>query len=411
MLNFYLAVVVFFSFTWLFEYLYGLKTGKNTYNGNEFLSNISMGLTSTLVSVCITLISVPLYIWIYENASLSFLKNAVVAQIIVAVIAYDFLYYWNHRWHHTISFLWLGHSVHHSGQTFNYSTSLRLGVIASATSWVVFMPLAMLGVSVEVYFGIYAVQLFYQHLIHTRHIPKLGILEKFFYTPSHHRVHHASNKEYIDKNHGCFTIIFDKLFNTYAEERDDIKTVYGTTHVVTSHVPSNVNFFELNRLIQYLGRKARPIKQWLSALFGGPDYDEQDNTAHLPRPALADYSHNVTKYVTALFLSALFLALYIAINFLNKAQTLDFLSLMSFVILVIGIIDIGALHLNQSPATYRSLIYALVLSILAFFLWQQQQLNITIFAFVLVFLAVHTLILFYKKRPSTHSFEGINYDK
>ncbi len=351
MLKFYLAVVVFFSVTWIFEFIYGAKKKHNTYNGNEFFSNLALGLTSTLTSVCVTLLSVPLYLWLYKNFSAESFKGTSFFHIVFAIIAYDFLYYWNHRWHHTVTFLWLGHSVHHSGQSFNYSTSLRLGIIASLTSWVLFMPLAMLGVSIEAYLGIYAIQLVYQHLIHTQHIPKFSWLEHFFYTPSHHRVHHACNKEYLDKNHGCFFIVFDKLFNTFAEEKTSVPTRYGTTHQVSNHTPSLINVFELKRLFQYLTHPNMSMAKSIHAFFNSPDYESTHSEQTFNPRKMHDYSNHLDFMSVAFFLLGLVGAIYIAITFIENVQELDLVCVLLFLSLAIGLIDLVSSHLNKKTHT------------------------------------------------------------
>ncbi len=344
---FYIGVVVFFSVTWVLEYFYGRAKNCNAYNLNEFLSNISMGLTSTVVSVCVTIVSVPLYKTIYQINFLGLSIKSVLLQFLIGLVVYDFLYYWNHRWHHEVGFLWLGHSVHHSGQTFNYSTSLRLGILASLTSWVMFMPMALIGVPVEMYLAIYSIQLFYQHLIHTRFIPKLGIAEKVFYTPSHHRVHHARNPQYIDKNHGCFFIIFDKMFGTYAEEKSHHDPVYGTTLTVSTHLPSYINFFELKRAAAYIARRANKLSATLRVLFGTPDYEAliDDNKKRLI--PLASYSPNLSLISVVRFVLGLVISIYLAIIFMRSLPGIKVFEIFLLVFLVIGVVDIAAIELNK----------------------------------------------------------------
>lgn len=406
MLTFYIGVVVFFAITWIVEYRYGLLKKINTYNGCEFLSNISMGLTSTVVSLCITLISIPLYEQIYSISPIKGMLSNPWLHFLFGLVLYDFLYYWNHRWHHEVSVLWLGHSVHHSGQTFNYSTSLRLGVIASLTSWFMFMPMAIMGVGVEVYLAIYAIQLFYQHLIHTRHIPKLGWLEHVFYTPSHHRVHHARNPQYIDKNHGCFFIVFDKLFGTFAEEKADDEPVYGTTHVVASHTPSRVNFFEVTRMANYLARHGRTARQFIRVLLGNPDYETfTDTSASQPKSRidLTEYSQSLSTLAVIRFLMGLVIAIAITVVFMEKMTAMQPIELIVAVVLIIGVIDMAAKELVKRVKSgvdwYATLLVGFLFT--ATFL---EIISFSLAAIILVYLALQT---FYRpNKVKAQEFEG-----
>lgn len=184
--------------------------------------------------------------------------------------ALEFFYYWQHRFSHTIRWMWTSHSVHHSTNQFTLPAAARLGwTNAISGGWLVLLPLALLGLHPIAIGLLMALNLQYQYFIHTEAAPKLGPLEWVLNTPSHHRVHHGSNPEYLDKNYGGVLIIFDRLFATFAQERADTPVIYGLTKPVTSNNPFVIAFHEWGNLFRDL-RGARSVSDKARALFGRP---------------------------------------------------------------------------------------------------------------------------------------------
>jgi sterol desaturase/sphingolipid hydroxylase (fatty acid hydroxylase superfamily) len=155
-----------------------------------------------------------------------------------AVFAWDFIYYWNHRFMHESRWLWAIHVVHHSSERYNLSTALRQPVADALGAFLPMGALALLGFRPELIETARGVNLLYQYWIHTEVIPKLGKAEEVLNTPSHHRVHHGSNLQYIDRNHGSILIVWDRLFGTF--EREDEPVVYGLTKNVGSYHPARI---------------------------------------------------------------------------------------------------------------------------------------------------------------------------
>ena len=260
---------LFFFITSFMEFMYSLYVrNKNEYRLNEYLANISLGITSTLAGLLIKAISLGVYDYIYHQWRFFTFEMSWI-YVIYAFLAYDFVYYWVHRSNHEINILWAGHSIHHSGEDFNFSTAIRIGLLAALITWPLFLPLALLGVQLETYLALYSIQVLYQYTLHTQCIPKLGILEKVFYTPSQHRIHHCKNREYIDKNHGAFLCIWDRAFGTFQEELDNIPKKYGTTNPVNSFVPDIINFKEITVQLK-LALQSGNLKSSLNILFGKP---------------------------------------------------------------------------------------------------------------------------------------------
>jgi hypothetical protein len=176
----------------------------------------------------------------------------------LAAIAWDFLYYWFHRFSHEISILWAAHAVHHQSEDYNLSTALRQTSTGFLFGWVFYLPLFLIGFPLEIVLTVNAVNLLYQFWVHTQLIRSLGPLERVMMTPSHHRVHHAQNERYIDKNYGGMFIIWDRMFGTYEPESDEEPVIFGVRKPLESWNPFWANL----QVYDYLLFDARKAKRW-----------------------------------------------------------------------------------------------------------------------------------------------------
>ncbi len=158
----------------------------------------------------------------------------------VAMVGWDLIYYWNHRFMHTSRYMWAIHVVHHSSERYNLSTALRQPVADALGTFVPYGTLALLGVRPHIIQQSRAINLIYQFWIHTDAIDRIGPFERWFNSPSHHRVHHGSNLRYIDRNHGGILIVWDRLFGTFAPEVDEEPVVYGLTKNIGTHNPLRI---------------------------------------------------------------------------------------------------------------------------------------------------------------------------
>lgn len=189
----------------------------------------------------------------------------------------EFFYYWQHRFSHTIRWLWTSHAVHHTPNEFTLPAAFRLGwTSAISGSWVVLLPMALMGFHPVVIAALMAINLRYQYFLHTEAVGKLGPLEWVFNTPSHHRVHHGSNPAYLDTNFGGVLIVFDRLFGTFVEEREDEPVRYGLTKPVTSNNPFVIAFHEWVNLWHDL-KQVRSMHGAWRVLFGRPSDIAQFN--------------------------------------------------------------------------------------------------------------------------------------
>jgi hypothetical protein len=156
---------------------------------------------------------------------------------VIAFVLYDFFYYWLHRLGHERQILWAAHVAHHQSEDYNLGTALRQTSTGFLLSWVFYIPMYLVGIPAEVVITVGALNLIYQFWVHTQHVPELGWFEYVFVSPSNHRVHHAQNDQYMDKNYGGVFILWDRLFGTYQRELSNEPCVYGIRGAIKSWNP------------------------------------------------------------------------------------------------------------------------------------------------------------------------------
>lgn len=209
--------------------------------------------------------------WLYQHRLLDWKLNDPVAWVAL-FFALEFAYYWFHRASHRVRWFWATHAVHHSPNQFNLSAAYRLGWTGKLTfSLVFFSPIAFLGFSPQMILIAFALNLLYQFWIHAEWIPPLGFLEGIINTPSAHRVHHASNVEYLDANYGGVLLIFDRMFGTYIPEKRDVPIRYGWVQPITSNNPLRVAFQQWINVWADL-RQAKSAREIAGYLFGPPGW-------------------------------------------------------------------------------------------------------------------------------------------
>lgn len=249
---------------------------KRGYNWKSYFASLFIAAGRRLGDFIPLAITLPGAFWLYEHRLIDWDFRDWPAYVAL-FFALEFAYYWFHRASHRVRFWWLTHSVHHSPNEFTLSTAYRLGWTGRLTLMLVFfVPLAALGFPPVMIVVALAINLLYQFWIHAEWIPKLGPLEGILNTPSAHRVHHASNVEYLDANYGGVLMIFDRMFGTYIAERDDIKPVYGWVQPMRSHNPLVIVFRPWIDLFRDLAR-ARSARSIAGYLFGPPGWQPDGN--------------------------------------------------------------------------------------------------------------------------------------
>jgi alkylglycerol monooxygenase len=235
------------------------------YGGRDTAASLTMGIGYLFLSLAAKFGVLAVMTWLYEHRLFDLPQSWWVW--VLLVFAEDFCYYWFHRTHHSVRFLWAAHVNHHSSTRYNLSTALRQSWTTPLTSPVFWLPLPLLGFNPVLVLTQQALSLLYQFWLHTEAIGSLGPFEHVFNTPSHHRVHHGSNPEYLDKNHGGIFIIWDKLFGTFEPERSAVR--YGLTKNVESHNPVRIAFHEWVDIAHDV-RGARNLGAGLRFVFGSP---------------------------------------------------------------------------------------------------------------------------------------------
>ena len=231
------------------EKLYSYYKGEKSDPNMDSISSVSSGMVNSVKDVLglsITLIS---YEFIVSKIAVFQIESGIIIYLI-GFIAIDFYGYWSHRLSHQINFLWNKHAIHHSSEEFNLACALRQPVSSFVNLFsFLLIPAALFGVPAKVIAIVLPIHLFLQFWYHTKHIKKIGFLEKILVTPSHHRVHHAINPEYMDKNHSQIFIFWDKIFGTFQEEMDSVPAVFGITRPAQTWNPFRINFQHLGLLL------------------------------------------------------------------------------------------------------------------------------------------------------------------
>jgi sterol desaturase/sphingolipid hydroxylase (fatty acid hydroxylase superfamily) len=241
-----------------------------SYDWRAYFSSIADAVLRRLVDALGLSVAAPLLAWAWQHR-LTTLSMDTVTAFMLLFLGQEFCYYWYHRTAHRVRWFWATHAVHHSPNQLSLATAVRLGATGKLTGTALFFaPLIWLGFPPLAVFATLALNLLYQFWIHAAWIPKLWApIEWLFNTPAHHRVHHASNPEYLDCNYGGVLIVFDRLFGSFVSERADIALRYGLTTPLHSYNPLRIALHEWINLARDLAAARSWRTRW-QALFGAP---------------------------------------------------------------------------------------------------------------------------------------------
>ena len=287
--------VPFFLLALLIELVIDRVRGSGFYRANDAINSLSAGVLSTTFGYFTKFL--PLLVWgfVLRNFALIDMPLAWfdasprgIALWILAALAWDFCYYWFHRFSHEISVLWAAHAVHHQSEDYNLSTALRQTSTGFIFGWVFYLPLFLIGFPLEVLVTVNAVNLIYQFWVHTQVVRRMGVLDRILVTPSNHRVHHAQNERYIDKNYGGMFILWDRMFGTFEDESDDEPVVFGVRKPLASWNPFWANLQVYDYLL-FDARHARRLRDKFGIWFRRTGWRPADVEAAYPR-ARADLS-------------------------------------------------------------------------------------------------------------------------
>jgi sterol desaturase/sphingolipid hydroxylase (fatty acid hydroxylase superfamily) len=270
----YIAIPLFIL-GMLLEHALLVRHGRHTYERKDTLASLSMGMGNLLFSALVKGGVIAIGFWLYQHRLFELGQGALAWLLLF--FAEDLCYYLFHRSHHGVRLFWAAHVNHHSSERYHLATALRQSWTTPFTSFWFWLPLPLLGFHPLMVVTQQGISLLYQFWIHTELIDRMGPLEWVLNTPSHHRVHHAVNTRYLDRNHGGILIIWDRLFGTFEAERRDDAPIYGITKNIQTHNPIRVAFHEWIAVLRD-ARRARGLRDKLRYLFAPPGWSPDGST-------------------------------------------------------------------------------------------------------------------------------------
>ena len=393
-MNFVVYAIPIFILMITIEWFWDKRQGNNYYRLNDTVNSLSLGILSTTSRLVFIDISGRVFALVQQYFSIATWAEVSWWVYIFAFVLYDFCYYWFHRISHEKRLFWASHVAHHQSEEYNLSTALRQTSTSFWLTWVFYVPCFMLGMPTEVFISVASANLVYQFWVHTRYVPALGWYEKIFVSPSNHRVHHARNPEYIDKNYGGVFIVFDRLFGTYLPERKDLAVDFGITRGLNSWNPVWANLHVYAGIIKDSIATPR-WKDKLGVWFGATGFvapgiirtPVQRGNLYNPPLSIAQKAYVVVQFLLVFVLSAAMLYTALSFNSLLILFTFLLLSLVSIGWIMDGrhysvewlrmAVELGLLFTEPAQQLIPVLAGALVVNLL-WLIYLQQQKNATL---------------------------------
>lgn len=331
-----LSIPIFFALIGL-EVAWDQLKGRGLYRLGDSLANIGCGIMDQSTGLFSKVLVVAAYTAMFHLTDpwRSWELQATPTVWVATFVLSDLAYYWAHRLSHEVNILWIGHVVHHQSEDYNLAVALRQSVLQKVLLMWVYWPLALAGFPPEIFLTCMAVNLLYQFWIHTELIDTLGPLEWVMNTPSHHRVHHGRNPEYIDRNHAGVFIVWDRMFGTFQKEL--VKPTYGITRPTETFNPVHAQWKPVVDLWNDLKR----IPNWrdkLRFLFATPGWYPDSLGGPQAPPAISGqekkYDPRPSKAVAALLIARWLLLLVVALLVLEAKDNLTSLQLASVLVWV-----------------------------------------------------------------------------
>ena len=266
-LNYIAFAVPFFASFMILEYYISRRKNKDVHRFNESIANLNVGIVERITDLLTTGTFYFIFSWLNSNFSIFSIESSVTTWILL-FLATDLVWYWYHRFGHSVNLFWATHIVHHQSDDFNYTAAARITVFQAVARGLFWSVLPIIGFKAEMITVLLLIHGTYPFFTHTQLVGKLGWLEYIIVTPSHHRVHHSSNLEYLDKNFGDMLIVWDKIFGTYIEETTVPQ--YGLTKSLDNYSFLWQHFhYVLELMVAF--RMAKTFRQKLKVIFGGPN--------------------------------------------------------------------------------------------------------------------------------------------
>lgn len=265
--------IPFFALLIAVEVYFTVRHTQEEHDRKDTWTNIALGFGSVGFGFIFGFIQAFFYNGIYENLAPFQIPMTAWWAWIILLFADDFAYYWFHRISHESRFFWNFHVVHHSSNQYNLSVAVRQSWFSGLAHWIFYLPLAFFGFPLWAFATMHGFNLIYQFWIHTKHIKNLGFLENILNTPSHHRVHHGVNNDYLDKNYAGIFIFWDKLFGTFVGENEKVR--YGILKPLKSYNPLWINSHGWFEMLAAMKQK-KTFSGKLRCVFGAPDMEFEE---------------------------------------------------------------------------------------------------------------------------------------
>ena len=330
------------------EAYYSYRKKKKLYRLNDTISNFSLGIGNQISGALEKVVLFGLFLYIYKHYAF-FYQPKSWWSFVLCLLLFDFLFYWAHRFSHEINLFWGAHVVHHQSEEYNLSVALRQSWFQNLISFFIFLPIPFLGFDPLIFGAAAGIQTIYQFWIHTRTINKMpAVVEYFLSTPSHHRVHHAINPKYIDRNHGGLLIIWDRMFGTFRAEDDPEEIVYGITTQFKSWNPVWANYHYYAEMWE----KAKDMRTWREKLYmivarpgWLPDYmGGFQHPKEVDKAAITKYDADTTNLFKAYGVLQFVITLVGTIDYLDHFSTISTFYKWFFAgVLVLSVLIIGAI--------------------------------------------------------------------
>lgn len=336
-----LAIPAFFLFLGLEYWIARRQSKKQLFVFESSIANITIGIAERLINLFITGLFYGVFVWLYERYAPWHIPDKFWVWIVLLFLT-DLIWYWYHRLGHEINILWAVHIVHHQSEEFNYTVSARITTMQAIVRNVFWCVLPLMGFPPAMVITTLIIHGSYSFFTHTQVIRKLGWLEYILITPSHHRVHHASNAKYINKNYGDLFVFWDKLFGTFQKEEEE--PVYGITHPLRSYsfIWQHVHYFGE---LFYACYRQKGLRAKLRLLFGSPDQLDQGIRNQLERRLIPERTgkkalHTFKAYLVVQVV-VIVTILFVLALFVNRINLTDRVTASLFIL--ITLINCGAL--------------------------------------------------------------------
>ncbi len=351
-LNYLALAVPFFSFFILLEFWIARRQGKQYFNFSRVISNLNIAIAERTLDIFTAMAFYFFYDYLHSHFAIFDIPSTLFWGLVL-LFCTDLVFYWYHRFGHEVNLLWSLHIVHHQSEDYNLSTGTRVTVFQAAVRTCFWAILPVVGFSAPMIAIVLIIHGTYPFFTHTRTVKKLGWLEYLFVTPSHHRVHHGTNEQYLDKNYSNIFIIWDKIFGTFKEEKEE--PTYGITHQLESHSFLWQHFHYIFEL-WYTVKRAKGLREKLEILFGSPEKVDPQIREILERrfrirnnkntaPASNELNHYLAGQIVA---TMVFLFLFL----LFKDHLTTMPRILSTLLILITLINCGAL-MDRQPWVFH----------------------------------------------------------